>query len=64
MIPQWGKRSLIPREALEDSVKQNGLTVKEDKVKEFDMKVTKDLFEDNSFIVKIGKKKIYRVVLK
>lgn len=45
-------------------VTQNGLTVKEDKVSDFAMKVTEDLFEDGEFIVKIGKKKIYRVVLK
>ena len=45
-------------------VTQNGLTVKEEKVKDFAMKVTEDLFENGEFIVKIGKKKIYRVVLK
>ena len=45
-------------------VTQNGLTVKEDKVKDFAMKVTEDLFENGEFIVKIGKKKIYRVILK
>ena len=45
-------------------VTQNGLTVKDEKVKDFAMKVTEDLFEDGEFVVKIGKKKIYRVVLK
>lgn len=46
-------------------IKQNGLTVKDDKVKEFDMKVSKELLDDKKeFIIKIGKKKIYKVCVK
>lgn len=45
-------------------VTQNGLTVVDSKVSDFAMKITEDLFTDNEFILKIGKKKIFRVVLK
>ena len=45
-------------------VTQNGLTAADNKVTDFAMKITEDLFKDGEFVVKIGKKKIYRVVLK
>lgn len=45
-------------------VQQNGLTVGEEKVTDFAMPVTKELFKDGEFLVKMGKKKFYKVVLK
>ena len=45
-------------------VQQNGLTLGEDKVTDFAMPVTKELFKDGEFLVKMGKKKFYKVVLK
>ena len=45
-------------------ITQNGLTAADNKVTDFAMKITEDLFKDGEFVVKIGKKKIYRVVLK
>lgn len=44
-------------------VTQNGLTVADNKVADFAMKITDELFTDGEFVLKIGKKKIYRVVL-
>ena len=45
-------------------VQQNGLSVNDEKVKDFAMPVTRELFKDNEFLVKMGKKKFYKVVLK
>ena len=45
-------------------VTQNGLTAADNKVTDFAMKITEELFKDGEFVVRIGKKKIYRVVLK
>ena len=45
-------------------VQQNGLNIGENKVTDFAMPITKDLFVDGEFLVKIGKKKYHKVVLK
>lgn len=45
-------------------VTQNGLTVADSKVSDFAMKITEELFVEGEFILKIGKKKVYRVILK
>lgn len=45
-------------------VQQNGLNIGENKVTDFAMPITKDLFADGEFLVKIGKKKYHKVVLK
>lgn len=45
-------------------VQQNGLSVNDEKVKDFAMPVIRELFKDNEFLVKMGKKKFYKVVLK
>ena len=45
-------------------VQQNGLSVNDEKVKDFAMPITRELFKDNEFLVKMGKKKFYKVVLK
>lgn len=45
-------------------VTQNGLTVADNKVSDFAMKITEELFVEGEFILKIGKKKVYRVILK
>lgn len=45
-------------------VQQNGINVGENKVTDFAMPITKDLFADGEFLVKIGKKKYHKVVLK
>lgn len=45
-------------------VQQNGLNVGDSKVTDFAMPITKELFTDGEFLVKIGKKKYHKVVLK
>lgn len=45
-------------------VQQNGLNIGENKVTDFAMPITKELFTDGEFLVKIGKKKYHKVVLK
>jgi tyrosyl-tRNA synthetase len=45
-------------------VQQNGLNIGESKVTDFAMPITKELFTDGEFLVKIGKKKYHKVVLK
>ncbi|MDH6458542.1 tyrosyl-tRNA synthetase [Fusobacterium sp. PH5-7] len=45
-------------------VQQNGLNVGDSKVIDFAMPITKELFTDGEFLVKIGKKKYHKVVLK
>lgn len=45
-------------------VTQNGLTVADNKVSDFAMKIIEELFVEGEFILKIGKKKVYRVILK
>ena len=45
-------------------VQQNGLSINDEKVKDFAMPITRELFKDNEFLVKMGKKKFYKVVLK
>jgi len=44
-------------------VQQNGLTLGEDKVKDFALPVIKELFTDGEVLVKKGKKKYYKLVL-
>ena len=45
-------------------VQQNGLNIGDSKVTDFAMPITKELFTDGEFLVKIGKKKYHKVVLK
>lgn len=45
-------------------VQQNGLNIGDSKVTDFTMPITKDLFANGEFLVKIGKKKYHKVVLK
>lgn len=45
-------------------VQQNGINVGDSKVTDFAMPITKELFTDGEFLVKIGKKKYHKVVLK
>ena len=45
-------------------VQQNGVSIGEEKVTDFAMPVTKELFNDGYFLVRMGKKKFYKVVLK
>lgn len=45
-------------------VQQNGLNIGDGKVTDFTMPITKDLFANGEFLVKIGKKKYHKVVLK
>ena len=45
-------------------VQQNGLNIGDSKVTDFVMPITKELFTDGEFLVKIGKKKYHKVVLK
>lgn len=45
-------------------VQQNGLNIGDSKVTDFTMSITKDLFANGEFLVKIGKKKYHKVVLK
>lgn len=45
-------------------VTQNGLTVADNKVSDFAMRITEEIFNNDEFILKIGKKKVYRVILK
>ena len=45
-------------------VQQNGLNIGDNKVTDFALPITKNLFADGEFLVKIGKKKYHKVVLK
>ncbi|WP_304158334.1 tyrosine--tRNA ligase, partial [Fusobacterium ulcerans] len=45
-------------------VQQNGINIGDSKVTDFAMPITKELFTDGEFLVKIGKKKYHKVVLK
>lgn len=45
-------------------VQQNGINIGDNKVTDFAMPITKELFTDGEFLVKIGKKKYHKVVLK
>ena len=45
-------------------VQQNGINIGDSKVTDFAMPITKELFTDAEFLVKIGKKKYHKVVLK
>lgn len=45
-------------------VQQNGLNIGDSKVTDFAMPITKELFTNGEFLVKIGKKKYHKVVLK
>ncbi|WP_462350792.1 tyrosine--tRNA ligase [Fusobacterium varium] len=45
-------------------VQQNGLNIGDSKVTDFTMPITKDFFANGEFLVKIGKKKYHKVVLK
>lgn len=46
-------------------IKQNGLSLGDDKVTDFDLAVTADLFKGNDeLMLRKGKKKYYRLVLK
>lgn len=45
-------------------VQQNGLTVNDDKVTDFAMEITNDLFVDGAMMIKQGKKKYNRIVIK
>lgn len=45
-------------------VQQNGINIGESKVTDFAMPITKELFTDGEFLIKIGKKKYHKVVLK
>nr|WP_307774610.1 tyrosine--tRNA ligase [uncultured Cetobacterium sp.] len=45
-------------------VQQNGLSINDEKITDFAMVVTKELFEDGALMIKQGKKKFNRVVIK
>ncbi len=45
-------------------VQQNGLTINDEKVTDFAMEITKELFIDGAMMIKQGKKKYNRVVIK
>ena len=45
-------------------VQQNGLTINDEKISDFAMEITKDLFIDGAMMIKQGKKKYNRIVIK
>ena len=45
-------------------IEQNGMSVNDEKVKDVNFVITEDLFNDNEMIVKMGKKRFNRLVIK